>query len=363
MLVARSCGGAGRSGGVLSNQVGLIGVDATLKGGAVEMLNSAQSWIVDANRVWTNQTIRRYNKAFVRWPAGWTSKSISFNAICTMLTNSDGKFAVVVDGALAATVTVAGDLTNRRYDVTNLPVSGSGSTVEVWEPFEGRNTLNNGADAPIEGGYVTGVWLPPGMSLTKPTATTGIVIMGDSIMGATNTSPECWGSVAGVVRKNAHALGRLVATLDYGSATMCGDGYTGANIATLIQQAVTAMGATTVYVLFAIGGNDWNYYGGTLTTSPTTYGTALQAAVTALPAAYNKVILTTTSRAAEGANGGGFTLPNYRTQAAGVTGTNVTIVDGAGLGINTGTDLYDGTHPNASGVTKIEAGVHTPLGF
>jgi len=335
-------------------------IDATKKGGSVEMLNSAQSWINDANRVWGGVTVRRYNKAIVRWPANWTGSTISFQAINTPQADANDPFAVVVDGVLQASVTAPADTTWHRYDVNITPAPG-GSTVEVWEPFLGRNApLNNDADSKIEAGYVTGVW---GTPITAPTSSTCIVTVGDSILAACDTNPAIYYGVVGQLRLLARPLGRLVVSLDYGSGTLCGDGYTGANLATLIQQAAATTGATTVYVLFQIGRNDYSYYGSTATHTPAQVGTLLQACVTALPAGYLKVISTPIPQTVETANGGGFTLGNYRTQEAAVTGTNVTILDGTSYGIITGTDLYDGVHLKVSGVTKNVNGVKAALGL
>ena len=333
-------------------------VDATNKGGSVEMLNSAQSWINDTNRVWSGITIRRYNKGIVRWPSGWTSRVISFQAVNTPQVDANDPFAVVVDGALAASVTVAADSVPHRY---NAVIPAATTSVEVWEPFQGRAApVNNDADGQIEAGFVTGVY---GTSITKPTATTCIVTVGDSILSGCNTNPAIFYGVVGQLRLLAHPLGRLVVSLDCGATTLCGDGYTGANLATLIQQAAASTGATTVYVLFQYGRNDYSYYGATASHTPTNVQTALQACITALPAAYIKVVSTPIPQATETANGGGFTLPNYRTAEAAVTGTNLTILAGTSYGIVAGTDLYDGVHLNVGGVAKNLAGVKTALGL
>ena len=214
------------SGTPLSNQPLFHAVGATQKAGALQYLHSVQAYIVDANSVWSGQTVPRFNKSIVRWPANWTSKVISFNAQCTLQTNSDMAFAVVVDGVLQSTVVGTADTVNRRYDVAITP-AGGGSTVEVWEPFNGRTTpLNNSADAPIEGGIVTGIWLPAGMAPTTPTATTAIITLGDSIVSAclnNDTSankPECFNGAAGQLRLIAQARGWLLDSLDYRAGTI-----------------------------------------------------------------------------------------------------------------------------------------------
>ena len=124
------------------------------------------------------------------------------------------------------------------------------------------------------------------------------------------------------------------------------------------------MGATTVKVLIQIGRNDWAYYGGTGpdTNSPTVIGTALQAFQAALPAGYTVVIATPITQASEVANAGGFTLPDYRTAEAAVTGTNVTHLSGTSYGILTA-NLPDGVHPNATAVAQIVAGWRGAVGL
>lgn len=345
------------SGGLASNPI-----TAALKGCAVAEAHATFPQFVDANAVWSGKTVTRYNKGIARYPLKWTQNQVSFNAVCTPITSSDMLFAIVVDGVLQASIKGAGDAVEHRYYAGGLTMAAGGSTVEIWEPFTARAVLNNGADNQLEAGYVTGLWLPDGMAITRPTASTLIVTVGDSILGdSTDQTPELFYGPVGRLRLLAQAKGWLLSDISYGSCTAAGDGYTGAQLATFIVAQATQVGATTVKVLFQIGRNDWAYYGNTQTNSPTVTANLIQACVTALPAGYVKVISTPTPNTSEVANGGGFTLGDYRTKLALVTGA--TILDGTSYGIVTGTDLGDGVHLNHLGVAKNVTGVQTALGL
>jgi hypothetical protein len=338
--------------------------DATNKGCSVEMLHSSQSWIADSNAVWSGNGVRRYARGIVRWPLLWTGTKIQFDAVCTPLAFSDGQFAVMVDGALVATVTVPGDSIPRNYVVSITP-AGGGSTVEVWEPQNGKpSTQNTGADGPVEGGNVTAVYLPTGQTLTRPTATTAIIGIGDSILGfrlpiASNAPISYWGPT-GQLRALAHANGWLWGSLDYGGACMLGDGLTAANFVTWIGQMVTAMGSpTTVKLLYLPFHNDYADNGSSVSTTPSQGTTWLQAIINAFPS-YQHVAITPLPAASSGAVNG-FTLAQWRTATAAVTGA--TILDSTTFGINTATDLSDGTHLNTAGVVKFVAAVRASVGL
>ena len=351
------------------------GLDATNKAGAVEMDHAAFSWINDANSVWSGTpaaTIRRFNKAAIRWPAGWSSHELSLNVQCTTLSASDGKLAVVVDGTLATTITATGkDRQIQHFDITipTLPAS----YVEIWEPFSGRNILNDGLDEPIETCYVTGVFLPSGQAITKPTATKALITMGDSIVaaciGTCTNSIEAYDGLLGHLRAAANAKGWSTTSLDYGSGTLRGDGLTPANWVTLIEAAQANAGVsnanTILYV--QIGRNDWAYYaidGGALSSTPMQVGSDLQTIVSSLPAAYTIVITSPWPNTSEAGNPGGFTLGDYRTTEEAVTGSNVTIVHGGtACSINPATMTGDGVHFNSLGVTTALPCVETPLGL
>lgn len=346
---------------VLTAQSTRVAIDATNKPCAVRLLNSTYPWINDANAVWSGVTVPRWNKSYVQWPANWTRTAVVFEAQCTPVTNSDMKFAVEVDGLIQAVIAGRGTTVGRYY-VDGLKIAPGGSTVRVWEPWTGRTSgLASGVDAPVEGGIITAVYLPAGVSLpAKPTSTTAYVLVGDSIIhDCADREPETWNSLGGLIRRNAFSLGRLVVSLDYGSCTLATDGPTAAQLATLIQDAAATTGATTVYVFFQIGSNDWAYSGSTASN----VGTFLQNVVNALPSAYKNVISTPIPRVNEtNANSQGNTLAQYRTAEAAVTGTNVTILDGTSYGF-TSAALPDGVHEGVSAAALNYAGVKTALGL
>lgn len=352
-----------------------VSVDATNKACSVEMLHAAQPWIVDANRVWGSNVVRRFNRGFVRWPAGWTNPTIQFEAIVNS-NQTGGLFAVVVDGVVQQVVTVAADAAIHTVTVTGLSLAPGGSTVDVWEAWNGRlgsgsSLLNTGADAPIAAGYLTAVWLPLGLAPVKPTCTTGIVTVTDSIFGCAFTGGTsdpltlaAYGSAAAQIQLLAQAKGWLLTNLCSGGATLLGDGLTNANYVTLIQQAVAAMGSpANVTVYFQIGYNDYGQYGAQgISSTPTQIATALSA-IAGLLSPYRVVICTPTPSGTETANGGGFTLGNYRTPMLAVTGSNVTTLDGTSFGINPASDENGGgPHMNSSGAGKLAAGVRGALG-
>lgn len=365
-----------------------IPVDATTKAGVVKLNHATYSWVVDANDSWSGATIVRNNHGVTRWPAKWTSTSIKFDAVCTTIqVGNSSDFAVVVDGAVQQTITLATNtFATQTTTVTGLTIAGGGSTVEVWENDGNRQTpQNTGVDGPWQQCYVTAIYLTPLSSalasstislanstvagsvyvegkLAKPTASTVIVTIGDSIIGTTQTGvvtppAECWQAVTGVLRKDAEAKGWLLVSIDQGSSTLGGEGRTAAQEATLIQDAANSAGSpTTVYVYIQIGWNDKRYYSlNGFSFTPTQFGTYLTTLTGALPGSYHIILATQTPGSAgnEAANTGGFTMTNYRTAGAAVTGSNITNLDGTSWGIVVGTDEYDGLHLLPSGIAKV----------
>lgn len=336
------------------------------KGAAVELIHSAQSWIVDTNAVWSGNGVRRYNRGIVRWPAGWTSTSIQFTATNTPLVFPDGAFAIVVDGVIAAVVTPPANSVPTTFYVTGLPVSPSGSVVEVWEPQNGKpSTQNTGADGPVEGGIVNGVYLPPGQVLTAPAYSTAIINIGDSISGyylpAEAGKPICYYGASGELRALAAAKGWGWAALDYGGACLLGDGLSSANFITWIGQMVTALGnPAAVKLLYLPFHNDYADNGSSVSTTPTQGAALLQAIVNAFPS-YQHIIVTPTPCTSEGAVNT-FTLPNWRTACGTVTGA--TILDSTTFGLIPASDTSDGVHfTRTGGVPKYVAGVRGALGL
>ena len=354
------------------------------------MTNAAMPWINDANRVWADAggrpsvTIRRYNRGFVRWPFPWRSRQISFSVVTTPVAQSDAAFAVVVDGALAATVQPAGAFPNAgtlypvRCYVNDLPIDAvNGSRVEVWETDGGREEpgLNNAADIPIHCGYVTGAWLPPGQRITRVTAQKCVIILGDSIPSSTNQVPAVWHGMVGQLRLIAGSQDPevVIVSLDGGSFTQCGDGFTPAQQASLVQLAVAATGASEVWVYRQIGRNDWKYWFDPARANQTSAQVlaAINASNAALPAFYQKVVcVPITQLPPIQTDPYGIqpeALAAYQNAEATATGTNVVVIDGRTFGIDPAVDLYDGVHllaaPLGLGVAKNLAGMRASVGL
>lgn len=348
----------------------LVALDQANKGGAVRLLHATQGWIVDANSVWSGNTVARYNRGVLRL-TGWTSPSIMLQAVCTPQTaGGDGQFAVFVDGVFAQAFTVSQDAVPRLVAVNGLDVDPvAGSTVEVWEAWqiEVLASLNSGADQPVEGAFLTGVYVPHGQTVAKPTTDKVVVIVGDSIIGFRLPSvvgqPQCLYGVGGQLRELALALGAMVVPLDYGGATLCGDGLTAADYVQYIEEAVASVGTPSdVTVLLQPCLNDYYHYGTTVSSTPTDCRTFLQAIVDGLDPAWTKVIVTPVPQGTEGANSGGYTLPNYRTAIALVTGA--TIVPGTSMGLAIPGDYaVDQVHFNDTGVAKEVAAIAPIVGL
>jgi hypothetical protein len=330
-------------------------VDASTKSGSVEYLHSVQGFPIDANRLFPdasagNVLIRRFNKGVLRWPSPWLDKVISFNAVTSPLLNTDGSFAVVVDGVHVDTITLGSNkLYPQRYYSSNLPIAAGGSVVEVWEPDGGRDEpgLNTDVDLPFHGGFVTGVWLPPGKSITRARANTCVVMIGDSVPSSTNVAPAVIKAAIGRLRLLAFSAGVMIVSLDGGSYTLAGDGLSPLQLSNLVQQVAATTGAANVYVYAQIGRNDYRYWfdGTRANHTPAEVATFMQTAMGLLPADYVKIVSTMMPTSFDAPFGiQPNSLQDYRDALAAITGTNLTIVDGLTSGIIPGVDLYDGVH-------------------
>jgi len=246
----------------------------------------------------------------------------------------------------------------------------------VWEPDCSREfpQLNSATDGAVHTGYITGAWLTPGDVITRATTDTCIVTIGDSIPSSTNQAPAVFKGMVGQLRLIAQAQGWLVVSLDGGSFTLCGDGYSPAELAGLVQQAVAVTGATTAYVYFQIGRNDWKYwFSGATANNPSTVVLAnLNAAIAALPAGYIKVVcVPITQLPPLQTDPYGLqpeALAAYQNAIATVTlAPNTTVIDGRTFGIDPAVDLYDGVHelaqPLGVGVDKNLAGMRASVGL
>lgn len=322
---------------------------------------AAYAWVTPANSFWSGSFIQRMPRGTVRL-TGWTSPNLTFDEVCTTTIFSDLQFVVFVDGVQFKAYQGVGDRVRRQHYVTGMPVLATGSTVEIWAPWGTiPGAQNTGADSPVEGGFVTGVWAPLGYSVAKATASVAKISFGDSIFGASvapfsiNVNPPEVMGVAGQCRLAAQAKGALFSTLDYGGGTACGDGITAAQRAQLAVDVAAAMGATNVQVVIALGRNDW--FAGTNT--PATVAAYVQAMVNALPSYFGKVVITPIPQQSEVTHGTG-TLPTFRTALAAVTGA--TIILGDQIGLNTTTHLAaDGVHLSPLGVQVMTPTVRVPL--
>lgn len=288
-------------------------------------------------------------------------------AVCTPQVSGDGQFAVFVDGAFVTSFAVSQDATSRDVAIHGLPVDPvEGSTVEIWEAWicEKLGNQNSGDDQPYEAAYVTGVYVPPGATVTKPTTDKVVVVVGDSIIGYRLPSvagqPQCLYGIGGQLRELALPLGAMVVPLDYGGATLCGDGLTAADYVQYIVEAVASVGTPSdVTVLFQPCLNDYYRYGTVLESTPTDCQNFLQSIVDGLDPSWTKVIVTPIPQGDESANPGGYTLPNYRTAIALVTGA--TIVPGTSMGLSIPGDYaVDEIHLVDAGVAK-EVATLAPL--
>jgi hypothetical protein len=353
-------------------------LNATNKTGAIEYLNAVQGWPVDTNRLnGSGPMIRRYNRATVRWPNPWPFDSITFEIQNPVNTFSDMRYPIFQNGVQIAVQAGVGD--GIRRTVT-YPVTANGGQIDVWEPWSGRTGIpNDGTDKPIEGGYLTAAWLPPGYSITAGKCTEAVIVVGESIIGCVIPNSATFGNnevfgVAGQIRLGAQAQGKLCVTLDYGGGTLMGDGISTAQYVALILQAIASVGAQRAVVHFNIGRNDWNANGSTVSTTPTQGAAVMQAIMNSLTASMGAnirfVVATQIPQTSEVAVNG-FTLPQWRTAWLTLTTPSgsggLQLVDSTAMGIIVGSgagpavDLGDGVHMNQFGVAKYYAKVKGPI--
>lgn len=325
----------------------------------IPFTNALSPYIDDANAVWSGTTITRYNSAFIRFTA-WAG-TCSFELQTTPSGEADIYFGVVQNGSLLKTVTNAEGTGKRKVDITGFT---PGQTYELWESRQNAvNTgsgVNSGIDVPHSQGYITGIYSPPGWPLPTPViCTSGIIVLTMSIGNyVTDATPSCFYSPLGQLRKLAHQQGKLVGDLTYGAGTFCGDAFTPSQRADDVYRLYVAMGSPATLKIYVDDvRNDYSYYNlHGVGTSPTTWTTQIQSfrtAVLALIPQATFYINTTIGQTTESANPGGYTLPDYRTAVAGLSGW--TIISGTALNITSPT-YRDDVHLTQAGSTRYVLG-------
>lgn len=352
-------------------------LDATTKTGCVELLNSVQPWIVDANRNngIGNAMVRRFNRATVQWPRPWPFDFIELEAQTTANANSDMRVPIFQGGVQIAVLTATSAMARQSYTV---PVTPNGGLIEAWEAWDTKDgAQNQNADGSKASTYITAAWMPPGYSIQAAKVAAGVeavVICGESIIGASVPGQATFGlnevfGVSGQLRLLAQAQGKLLVSLDYGGATLMGDGMTAAQFGAWVIQGIQSVGATRAVVHFNIGRNDWSNNGSSLSTTPTQGAAFLQTVMSIVTTAYGAnvrfVVATQIPQVTESAING-FTLPQWRaawltlTMPPGCGGLH--LMDSTAAGIITGADLaVDGVHLGPTGVAKYVIKAKGPI--
>lgn len=280
--------------------------------GAVKV--TGRAFVDPANDLYGNIQTIRWNRSRLIRITNFTATSIRL--LGQGLPGGLGILGIVVNGSLVNTLSVTNtDALPRWYTVTGL---GTGSkTVDIYEDFQDRGTpLNDGIDGPAFGTYCLAVELPIDGTVVKLTGTTGIAAFGDSHVDGDATNPVSFNGWCGQLRRVAINAGWMLGHVGAGSSTLCGGGPTAAQTASLIHDIWADIHCTTKKFLMVSRPNDYAdaYYGHTLTTSPTAYGTYLQAVFTALDSSdpgWTGILSRIPQGTGWGANAGGFTLDDY----------------------------------------------------
>jgi hypothetical protein len=307
----------------------LVTIDETNAGAAIKI--TGRAWVNAAK----DAGVTRWNRSRIVRVSNYTSDSIQVLAQCHP--GGNGDLAVLVDGALFTTIAVnAVSSTPAWYTVSGMGTASK--TIEFWEDFQARlDELNAGVDGAIAATYVLKVRLVGSATITKPTATTGTVFMGDSLLDGSATRPWTYNGWAGQVRRTAHAAGQMTGYVGTGAGTLCGDGLTAAQVASLIHDVWAAIGCTTKKLVYFSRPNDYKYYDFVATATPAQYATFFAAVLDALTvsdAGYTCQLVTPfipNGTAETGANSGGHTRADYATALAGtaVGRPHVTVRDGS----------------------------------
>lgn len=326
---------------------------------------SGQPYVTAANDVWSGRAVTRWNRSRIHRITGFADTSITFTARA----RAGGTYttvAIFANGALVASQAITADDVDRNYTVPGLPAGSK--TVEIWEPFQARDgtQLNTNADGKIQATYVPVVYLPPGAALVKNTANVGVIVGIDSLCDGVADEPLQVNGWCGQLRQAAQAAGQLLGYYDYGSATLCGDGRSAAQMAADCDRLFTNMGTVTPKLVILVRPNDYAYYNvGGFGVTAATYGTRLAAFVDALRALRGSLVvdvintLPQTTAPPAGAD----SLASFQAAISAVASGRawVTVHDGTAAA-PTGPGLVipgdydpDQVHPNQSGHNKLVA--------
>ena len=299
-------------------------------------------------------TVQRHSsQAVVRFRATSTSHRIRCVTTAVNDTNGCWDFAVYQDGAYLSSfsLTYSSVIPAQEVTITGLT---PGSVIDIYEPGQGPVAVTPGSA--INGGYVLTVY---GAQPYRVPVSRQIVIgpAGNSYMGGYGAPvPNCRYSLAAHLRA-VHPEGAPAVSVRQWSSNgwlVFSDG----SHETAAQQAQAAIdlcrgtGSNEV-LMVAMERNDWFYNSGTPTQVATRCGAVCDLIVASVPAV--KILIACVwPTLSEGANAGGFTLPQYRTAILGVASGRSSFVTtrdltDVSLAFNTGTMLFDDSHLNETG--------------
>ena len=331
-----------------SGAANVVNIDAGNASGAIMI--SGRAFVNAANDLFGGVQTTRWNRSRLIRIGGHTPTSLRLQ--CQGIPGGAGVIGVSVNGATPTVVNVVNtDAVPRWYIVNGLPTGAK--TIDIYDDFQDRGApLNSGTDGPALGTYCLAVELYGG-AITKLTASTIIVAFGDSHIDGQATAPISYNGWGAQLRRRALAAGMAFGYAGAGSSTLVGDGLSATDVATEINDLRVQAGAMNLIFLMCRRPNDWPdiYYGHTLTTSATTYGTFVQNVQTnldGLAPGWKGVYTRIPQGTGWGANAGGFTRNDYwnATVAASTANgrTNVRTFDGDVVFVAAGLSLSNPAH-------------------
>lgn len=254
-----------------------------------------------------------------------------------------GEIGVYLDGAITPTV----------LDFSAAPLGGK--TTQNVTLDGAAHTVRIDADAAL--------YSVSGVTLTAASApNTRVLLLGDSITyGFQAIGVDLpFSSWAEIVKASLNQA--TYGTTNFGVQGIALNNYAvnGPTITTTVATVQALMDGTSKNILvIALGTNDYANLGGSTSVAFGVQLTNLVAALNTAMPALKILLFSPTNRNVETANGGGSTLPNYRTATQAVATANPTFctyLDGNGI-ITVPGDLNADPHPNTSGYAKISAAV------